>query len=1079
MSRQAVSYAKAAKLLGGESKVLSAIDKLSSLGLAVGAVAGVPALLGLFGPKNDILRHAQQVWPEVQKKLSGERDARVRTERLLAAHSVLAMSAYFEAFDDLDLGLDIKSLELDKRGYTYLAGGDESSSHLLSLAEIFLDAEIPAPSAAFPFEENRKRLESFYLTLSVKFVELLKGLEVHEILDSTKFDRISKTMTKQVPSFALHKYDSLFLKLASQFQEFFIWSNLYDHQATREYVRGLHNESSKRLDEMFVKLSGLQSSFGAVEQILSSTYKGNAEYAQSSLAIKYMAELDWPLVDRDSVTLESNIKFPRVLDGYVNPSCRVTQVEEEGNPRLGYESWWDSLEQISDVQFALAGLVSNFESPIVILGQPGVGKSLLTKVFAARLSGSGYLCVRVELRHVSPNAPIQRQIEEGLHRITGESTTWLDLVRVNPEVPCVILLDGLDELIQSTRANRSDYLELVQEFQERELGFGRPVTAIVTSRTIVANSTRFPKGSFVIRLDSFSDNQVELWLTAWNRANRSLFSFGKVEPLTCEAALRNGDLARQPLLLLMLAIYDADGNLLQRRSANLSRSDLYEKLLSRFSQREVISRDGGARLPEDKIRQIVERELYRLSVAAIAMFNRGRQWVSVDELNNDFAVLMPSEMEVSYQVGEGFHSTLSEAEVTFGRFFFVCEAKSKSDQSSRTYEFLHPTFGEYLVARYVLKAITSLDARRRLAEYDFTSSNSKLEYGLLFSLTAYASLAERAPVVSFLEQLVRAMEPSERASSLRSLKILFLSSQNLHQQHSYQGYRPMDTTLVAQLAFFASNIVLLIVVFSVGPVFISEIMSSNDRCVDEWRSLLQYWKSQMAGNSWFSYIELLSMQRIVRRKGDRDILLSIGGNQYNSKGLASDLEEDYELRWESSISSPDLSAKVDYIRMEHGWAGVLKSTLVCADEIVFVLANMVAPAIEVRSSILSVFPRGEGVGTSTGVNSLMSLLLLRSDCEDFEREAAYLEMINVIPYLNGKVDGRIFTCVLLLLESDARFLSAEFVEEWLTLLIESTYGSGFLTEVGDFVKKIFAEDEVRKDRVMRKYIDALVISDDE
>jgi len=127
------------------------------------------------------------------------------------------------------------------------------------------------------------------------------------------------------------------------------------------------------------------------------------------------------------------------------------------------------------------------------MGQPGSGKSLLSRVLTARLFEAGFLAVRVELRHVQPDSGIQLQVEEGIFQQTGEKVSWPELVRqVGSETPRVIILDGLDELIQNSAVQRADYLELVQEFQRREALLGRSTAVIVTSRTVVAMRTRFP-----------------------------------------------------------------------------------------------------------------------------------------------------------------------------------------------------------------------------------------------------------------------------------------------------------------------------------------------------------------------------------------------------------------------------------------------------------------------------------------------------------------------------------------------------------------------------------------------------------
>jgi predicted kinase len=89
-------------------------------------------------------------------------------------------------------------------------------------------------------------------------------------------------------------------------------------------------------------------------------------------------------------------------------------------------------------------------APLVVLGQPGAGKSLLTKVLAARLPAADFLPVRVALREVPAEAEVQDQIDYAIRAATGERVEWPDLSRSAGGAMPVVLLDGFDELLQAT-----------------------------------------------------------------------------------------------------------------------------------------------------------------------------------------------------------------------------------------------------------------------------------------------------------------------------------------------------------------------------------------------------------------------------------------------------------------------------------------------------------------------------------------------------------------------------------------------------------------------------------------------------
>ena len=193
-----------------------------------------------------------------------------------------------------------------------------------------------------------------------------------------------------------------------------------------------------------------------------------------------------------------------------------------------------------------------------------------------------------------------------------------------------------------------------------------------------------------VRLEPFKDFQVGQWVDIWNSRNAAALAARGLRQLDTESVLAQSELASQPLLLVMLAIYDAEANALQDRGPALQRGELYERLLRSFADREV--RKAGSALPDAEISQAVDEELLRLSVVAFAMFIRGRQWTTAAELDADLPALLAPRGE-SRRPGPGLRAPITTSEAVIGRFFFVYEARAIRDNKQlRTYEFLHATF---------------------------------------------------------------------------------------------------------------------------------------------------------------------------------------------------------------------------------------------------------------------------------------------------------------------------------------------------------------------------------------------------
>ncbi|GAA2379668.1 hypothetical protein [Dactylosporangium salmoneum] len=395
---------------------------------------------------------------------------------------------------------------------------------------------------------------------------------------------------------------------------------------------------------------------------------------------------------------------PSLDASYVTARFRARAGGRADNP--ADEGWWEKAPVRADLLWFVAAHLSTPEAaagPLVVLGQPGSGKSALTRILAARLGVGDFMPIRVPLRDVPADADVQEQIEHAVRLAVNERTTWPELARAAAGALPVVLLDGFDELLQATGVGQSDYLLKVARFQQQQEELGRPVAVVVTSRIAVANRSPLPDGAIVVRLEPFDEPQVEAWLSVWNGINAEVFARRGVRRLGAATALCWPELAVQPLLLFMLALYDAQDNALSSGvDDGLTRAALYERLVVSFAEREVRKDRPGP------LAAAVERELLLLSVVAFAMLNRDRQWVTTTELDADLA-----QLDLAGAAADtGFADPQTAGERALARFFFVHRAQAVVQERKRyTYEFLHATFGDFLAARLVARVVGDAVAR--------------------------------------------------------------------------------------------------------------------------------------------------------------------------------------------------------------------------------------------------------------------------------------------------------------------------------------------------------------------------------
>lgn len=382
---------------------------------------------------------------------------------------------------------------------------------------------------------------------------------------------------------------------------------------------------------------------------------------------------------------------------------------------------------------------------------------------------------------------------------------------------------------------------------------------------------------------TFTDDDISDWLRRWKDANSVAIADRRVRALTFDAALLQPELARQPLLLLMLAIYAADPTL-PPLDADMSTADLYRSILKEFGRREARKAVGdyahGHELDEK-----VQDHLDRLAIAALAMFNRGRQDISEDELGTDLKALDERLM--------GRARPDEAGQRVIGEFFFVHAPEARmtahDGKSRRSYEFLHATFVEYLVARRVMDELCEVAAKAFVGR----RGPSDPQDDLLFALLSHQPLAARNSTLTFAEQIAAALPGAQRTQLLDTLEMLLEMYRDRHGSDHYASYRPAPTDTIRQLACCSANLVSLRVTLEpanagVPPATLVRVADGDG--LPEWRSMVMLWQSGLDASGMQAMLSTLvfapdlpavravngewlgdETSRVARLLGDRDL----------------------------------------------------------------------------------------------------------------------------------------------------------------------------------------------------------------
>ncbi|GAA2335264.1 NACHT domain-containing protein [Dactylosporangium salmoneum] len=850
-------FSRLGRALGGAILASGVAAGIATVGpAAVAPLAALAPIWGWIDRKNEAMPLLRELMDALRTRIATV-PTRRRRELVTAAHTTLVVSAFFDALAEL-LGAElVEQLDLREDERLALALGGWGDAHA-GLVRHLYEARIPAPSAVTGFEGNIANVEAWIEQLAARTEVFLQGLSAW---------RQGASLPDTVVALAVARYREQYVALAASVPEFSVWTVLDEQAATRHEV----HEVGEQLERI---LSLQRDDLRRIEAILSlASGRGEPQSEpQGAVMRSNHARLEREIVRREETDPLSAVCWPTVGAAFVAPSYRATCVTAAS--RVADETWWRSRPRRDDLDLWFSSYALSDDStrvPLMLLGHPGAGKSMLMKVLAARLPAADYTVVLVPLRTVSANAPILEQIQQALDQSTNRRVEWSQLADSSLGTTRVVILDGLDELLQASNTDRSGFMQEVMAFQRIEAEQDRPVMVIVTSRTVVADRVDIPSGSLVLKLDDFDDEQIGRWLGIWNETNAAPIASGAVRPLSTDVALTQPELACQPLLLLILAIYSADPDAAPL-DAGVSSTELYQRIFDSFARREVLK---SGNVPVSEVDGLIEEKIERLCVAALAMFNRGSQSVAEDELSADLSALY-----------DGTDPRVEEpGRRLLGEFFFVYTAEAtvigagegpgepgrgsrSRKRSRRSYEFLHATFGEYLVAQRVLEEL------RDVADQAFSGRRPRDPEGhLLYALLSHHPLAVRRSTLSFLAGLFSDLDETERSDVVRALDFLIQNYRRHPGAGKYQTYQPTRIDHLRQLAVYSANLIAVRVALIElnGSLHLRELSRDPAEFDAEWEALLALWKAGLDADGWHTMISLLHR--------DGDALVSLNADK--------------------------------------------------------------------------------------------------------------------------------------------------------------------------------------------------------
>lgn len=769
------------------------------------------------------------------------------------AQVLIVFAAYFDAMR-LYLPDEERKIQITPEEKVILTN-DSITAYISSLNENLSKAagktakdiyayDLSMPNPIERREDYLEKLGEFYRILNKEFLKFYEKLAFFDEMREEKRESFFATI-RELPSKAVENYEKQYYQLAVNFHDFFIWTNIEEHKTIQ-----------KSLDVGFAEMSKLISDY--FENSIDSKAKSTLE----KYTIKYNSYIQTTVVDSAEMNIYSTdeIVFPEKSEIFVPQGFKA--LTYKNNMHLEDRAIWNLCEDREDIGKFVSDILRHSVTgynPLLILGHPGAGKSLLCNMLAARILYHEYHVIIVKLRDTDADQSVARQINEQIERDFANGCLWSDIAESKLDKPILIIFDGYDELLQASGRAYSDYLQRIAEFQKQQRDYyGIFVKCIVTSRITLIDKAIISNDSPVIMLSDFDEKRIEQWCKIWNEKNKDYFVGSGISEFEIDNSSNVAELAKQPLLLLMLALYDSNGNAL-KRNKNLNCTQLYNSLIREFILREKRKDEDFRRRQLKEQDKLVDEEMIKISIAALGMYNRKILYIRSDELEKDLQFIL-QERDLCNDLK---NNELSLSDKLLGSFFFIHKSNSTSTMNRErvlnvAYEFLHNTFGEFLTANYIVGELKNVLLWMHTLVQTNRTSQWKLsgQRGWVVCM-AYAPLFSRPVVVEMIHEWAEGYFVNNNIDELNRdldhlLDVELNSAINgnmifdLKEVMDEKGNPFVHRELLKHLAIYSLNVVI------IRTIIFND--KYNFRIEDErWRKLVHIWKYAFSDDELLSF----------------------------------------------------------------------------------------------------------------------------------------------------------------------------------------------------------------------------------
>lgn len=357
----------------------------------------------------------------------------------------------------------------------------------------------------------------------------------------------------------------------------------------------------------------------------------------------------------------------------------------------------------------------------VISGEPGCGKSSFAKILAARLAETGSIRVLfIPLHHFEPSDDLVDAIDDFVRIDRFLTHNPVDLEDGDSRI--VLIFDGLDELTMQGSLSEQVARSFVREVQrtvDRINLHGIRVQALIGGRELVvqANVSEFRKPGEVLYILPYyvtkddarsyddpngllSEDQRSNW---WKKYGDLVGKSYRTMPSELNRA-QLAEITSQPLLNYLVALSYARQKIDFSTESNLNA--IFTDLLSAVYER------GWETHPHPSTIHIDEKYFVRvLEEIALAAWHGDGRTTTVKEIRQHCDRSGLGRFLGAFEAG-------AEAGVMSLLAAFYFRQRGFRPDGERTFEFTHKSFGEFLTAKRIVRAVEKMNYQMVLRRID-------------------------------------------------------------------------------------------------------------------------------------------------------------------------------------------------------------------------------------------------------------------------------------------------------------------------------------------------------------------------